>query len=229
MSHPATPPRHPRRFRGQHGARRVRRTLGLLLPTLLLAACTGSPAASRPDAAPASTAPQPTGPLCAALPTGTDPGNPSFLAGQPVDQALRWIPTLTTFEAAVRTSGALTDLPTGTDVTILAPSDDAFAAMFSEDNWDDLMTRHTDQLRTLLKAHLITGTHTIDDLVTAGTTTTLDGTTLTVTRTGPTARLADRADAVCADYRATNARIHIINAVLGALPKTAGDTDERAH
>ncbi|MEU5964527.1 fasciclin domain-containing protein [Micromonospora parva] len=176
-----------------------------------------------------TSAAQVTGPLCAALPTGTDPGNPSFLAGQPVDQALRWIPTLTTFEAAVRTSGALTDLPTGADVTILAPSDDAFAAMFSEDNWDDLMTRHTDQLRTLLKAHLITGTHTIDDLATAGTTTTLDGTTVTVTRTGPTTRLADRADAVCADYRATNARIHIINAVLGALPKTAGDTDERAH
>ncbi|MBQ1031662.1 fasciclin domain-containing protein [Micromonospora parva] len=205
------------------------RALHLVAVALLLTpvACTTTTDPKPPRDTTSAT--QVTGPLCAALPTGTDPGNPSFLADQPVDQALRWIPTLTTFEAALRTSGALTDLPTGTDVTILAPSDDAFAATFSEDNWDDLMTRHTDQLRTLLKAHLITGTHTIDDLVTAGTTTTLDGTTVTVTRTGPTARLADRADAVCADYRATNARIHIINAVLGALPKTAGDTDERAH
>ncbi|MEU1240456.1 fasciclin domain-containing protein [Micromonospora parva] len=205
------------------------RALHLVAVALLLTpvACTTTTDPKPPRDTTSAT--QVTGPLCAALPTGTDPGNPSFLADQPVDQALRWIPTLTTFEAALRTSGALTDLPTGTDVTILAPSDDAFAAMFSEDNWDDLMTRHTDQLRTLLKAHLITGTHTIDDLVTAGTTTTLDGTTVTVARTGPTARLADRADAVCADYRATNARIHIINAVLGALPKTAGDTDERAH
>ncbi|MEU7780916.1 fasciclin domain-containing protein [Micromonospora parva] len=205
------------------------RALHLVAVALLLTpvACTTTTDPKPPRDTTSAT--QVTGPLCAALPTGTDPGNPSFLADQPVDQALRWIPTLTTFEAAVRTSGALTDLPTGTDVTILAPSDDAFAATFSEDNWDDLMTRHTDQLRTLLKAHLITGTHTIDDLVTAGTTATLDGTTVTVTRTGPTARLADRADAVCADYRATNARIHIINAVLGALPKTAGDTDERAH
>ncbi|MBQ1013828.1 fasciclin domain-containing protein [Micromonospora sp. M51] len=205
------------------------RALHLVAVVLLLTpvACTTTTDPKPPRDTTSAT--QVTGPLCAALPTGTDPGNPSFLADQPVDQALRWIPTLTTFEAALRTSGALTDLPTGTDVTILAPSDDAFAAMFSEDNWDDLMTRHTDQLRTLLKAHLITGTHTIDDLVTAGTTTTLDGTTVTVARTGPTARLADRADAVCADYRATNARIHIINAVLGALPKTAGDTDERAH
>ncbi|MET8092997.1 fasciclin domain-containing protein [Micromonospora sp. NPDC005220] len=217
VSHPATPPRHPRRLQ-----------LGLLLPTLLLAACTGSPAAPRTDAAPA-TAPQVTGPLCAALPTGTDPGNPSFLAGQPVDEALRWIPTLTTFEAAVRTSGVLTDLPAGAGVTVLAPSDDAFAATFSEDNWDDLMTHHTDQLRTLLKAHLITGTHPIADLTTAGTATTLDGSTVTVIRTGPTARLADRAETVCADYQATNARIHIINAVLGPLPVTADGTGHRAH
>ncbi|MCG5436638.1 fasciclin domain-containing protein [Micromonospora foliorum] len=222
MSHPATPPRHPRRPRGPHAARRVRRALGPLLPALLLAACTGSPAAPHTTAAP-----QVTGELCAALPTGTEPGNPSFLAGQPVDQALRWIPTLTTFEAALRTSGVLTDLPAG--VTVLAPSDDAFAATFSEDNWDDLMTRHTDQLRTLLKAHLITGTHPIADLTTAGTATTLDGVTITVTRTGDTARIGDRADTVCADYQATNARIHIINAVLGPLPVTADGTGDRAH
>ncbi|MEV4657428.1 fasciclin domain-containing protein [Micromonospora sp. NPDC049301] len=199
----------------------------LLLPALLLVAtaCT----ASTTDTPPAASAPQVTGPLCAALPTGTDPGNPTFLAGQPVDQALRWIPTLTTFEAALRTSGVLADLPTGTGVTILAPSDDAFAAKFSEDNWDDLMTRHTDQLRTLLKAHLIAGAHPIDDLAAAGTATTLDGATVTLTRAGPTARIADRADAICADYQATNARIHIINAVLGPLPTTANDTDQRAH
>ncbi|PYC65718.1 hypothetical protein C7C45_27990 [Micromonospora arborensis] len=200
--------------------------LSLLVPTLLLAACTSGTAATP---AANGTAPHVTGPLCAALPTGTDPGNPTFLAGQPADEALRWLPTLTTFEAALRTSGVLTDLPDGTTVTILAPTDDAFAATFSEDNWDDLMTHHTDQLRTLLKAHLITGTHPIDELAHAGTATTLDGVTITVTRTGPTTRLADRADTVCADYQATNARIHLINAVLGPLPVTADGTDHRAH
>ncbi|WP_030492044.1 fasciclin domain-containing protein [Micromonospora chokoriensis] len=206
------------------------RALRLLAVALLLTTA-GCTATSTTDAKPptSTSAPQVTGPLCAALPTGTDPGNPTFLASQPVDEALRWIPTLTTFEAALRTSGTLTDLPTGTGVTILAPSDDAFAATFSEDNWDDLMTHHTDQLRTLLKAHLITGTHSIEDLVADGTATTLDGTTVTLIRTGPTARLADRADTVCADYQATNARIHIINAVLGPLPVTADSTGHRAH
>ncbi|MDG4810137.1 fasciclin domain-containing protein [Micromonospora sp. WMMD1120] len=216
MPHPATPPR--------------RRALGLLASTLLLAACTSHPTPPRADTpAPASSGPTVTGPLCAALPTGTDPGNPTYLATQPVEAALRWIPTLTTFEAAVRTSGVLADLPAGTTVTVLAPSDDAFAATFSEDNWDDLMTHHHDHLRTLLRAHLVTGAHPIDALTTAGRTTTLDGTTLTVSRAGTAARLADRADTVCADYQATNARIHIINAVLGPLPVTADGTGHRAH
>ncbi|MFF5181571.1 fasciclin domain-containing protein [Micromonospora sp. NPDC000316] len=217
MPQPANPNGTPPR-------RRRRPALGLLVPTLLLlAACTSSPAAPRADAAPPLT-----GPLCAALPADTEPGNPAFLAGQPVNEALRWMPTLTTFEAALRTSGLLAELPTD-GLTILAPSDDAFAAKFSEDNWDDLMVRHADKLRTLLKAHLIAGTHQIDDLVDAGTATTLDGTAIAVTRTGPTARLADRADAVCAGYQATNTRIHIINAVLGPLPTTASDSDHRAH
>ncbi|MDG4758000.1 fasciclin domain-containing protein [Micromonospora sp. WMMD710] len=212
MAHPTPAPRHPRALRP--------------LTALLLAA---TACASTPPPDPRPTPPQVTGPLCAALPTGTEPGNPTFLANQPVDEALRWIPTLPTFEAALRTSGVLTDLPAGTAVTLLAPTGDAFAATFSEDNWDDLMTHHTDQLRTLLRAHLSTGAHSIDELATTGTVTTLDGATLTAVRTGPTTRLADRADTVCADYRATNARIHLINAVLGPLPVTADGTGHRAH
>ncbi|MBY8875011.1 fasciclin domain-containing protein [Micromonospora sp. PLK6-60] len=227
MSHPALPTA---RTRTRHRATSYLTLAALLLPST--AACTSADTDTSPKpatAAGSTTPPQVTGPLCAALPTGTDPGNPTFLAGQPVDAALQWIPTLTTFEAALRTTGLLTELDTTTGVTLLAPSDDAFAAKFSDDNWDDLMVRHHDDLRTLLKAHLITGTHPLDDLTAAGTTTTVDGTTLTVTPTRDTARFADRAEAVCADYQATNARIHIVNAVLGTLPTTADGNGHRAH
>ncbi|MFG2104943.1 fasciclin domain-containing protein [Micromonospora echinaurantiaca] len=211
MSHPRTAP--------------ALAAAALLLAT---AACTTGGDATRGAPTPA-TAVAVTGPLCAALPTGSEPGNPTFLAGQPADQALTWMPTLTTFEAALRTSGALTDRDTTGGITILAPTDDAFAATFSDDTWDTLMTRDHQKLRTLVNAHLITGAHTADDLATAGTTRTLDGTTLTVTRTGPSIRLGDKADAVCADYQATGARIHIIDAVLGPLPATADDSGHRAH
>ncbi|MDO3705683.1 fasciclin domain-containing protein [Micromonospora sp. C28SCA-DRY-2] len=201
----------------------------LAAAALLLAAtaCTADDSA-RPAPAPA-TAVAVTGPLCAALPTGSEPGNPTFLAGQPAEAALTWMPTLTTFEAALRTSGALTGLDTTGGITILAPTDDAFAAKFSDDTWDTLMTRDHQKLRTLVTAHLIAGAHTVDELAAAGTTRTLDGTTLTVTRTGPTTRFGGKADAVCADYQAARARIHIVDTVLGPLPTTADGTGHRAH
>ncbi|MEV1331429.1 fasciclin domain-containing protein [Micromonospora costi] len=210
MSYPRT--RHPRRA----GA--------LLAAALLLTvtACTGDP--HQPDTTPVAA--QISGPLCAALPAGDEPGNPTYLAGQPVATALQWMPTLTTFEAALRTSGLLPDLERD-GITLLAPSDDAFAATFSDDTWDALMTRDQDKLRTLVKAHIIPGTHTLDDLADDGTATTLDGATLTVTRTGDTTRFGDKADAVCGDYQATRARIHIINTVLGPLPADAGGSGHR--
>ncbi|MEV0155613.1 fasciclin domain-containing protein [Micromonospora sp. NPDC050686] len=228
MSHPALPTA--RNARTRHRALGYLTLAALLLPTT--AACTSGDTDTPPKpatAAGSAATPHVTGPLCAALPTGTDPGNPAFLAGQPVDAALQWIPTLTTFEAALRTTGLLTELDTTDGITLLAPSDDAFAAKFSDDNWDELMARHHDDLRALLKAHLITGTHPLDELTDAGTTTTADGTTITVTRTPDTARFADRAEAVCGDYQATNARIHIVNAVLGTLPTTADGNGHRAH
>ncbi|WP_328852761.1 fasciclin domain-containing protein [Micromonospora globbae] len=209
--------------------RNPRRAGALLAAALLLTttACTSGNHNTGPDPSLAA-AVHVTGPLCDALPTGSEPGNPTALAGLPAGEALTWMPTLTTFEAAVRTSGVLDEH--GTDgLTLLAPTDDAFVKKFSDDTWDTLMTRDHEKLRTLVKAHLIAGTHSLDQLAAAGTTTTLDGTTLTVTRTGDTTRFGDTADAVCADYQAKGTRIHIINAVLGPLPTTADGTGHRAH
>jgi hypothetical protein len=62
-----------------------------------------------------------------------------------------------------------------------------------------------------------------------GSVTTLAGTTVTVTGGGGTARLAGRADTVCADYRVAGARIHLINHVLGSLPAIGGEGGRRAH
>ncbi|MEV2239785.1 fasciclin domain-containing protein [Micromonospora sp. NPDC049891] len=165
-----------------------------------------------------------TGPLCDRLPAGSEPGNPAFLADQPADQALQWIPVLTTFEAAVRATGLTGELTR--EVTILAPTDDAFAGKFSRTNLDELLLRDTDELRELLRDHLVAGALPVADLVAAGTVTTVAGTSLTVTGVGQGARLDDQAETVCADYRAGGARIHVINEVLGDLPTTAGQDDD---
>ncbi|WP_433318985.1 fasciclin domain-containing protein [Micromonospora chersina] len=188
----------------------------------------GTPSPAATGAAPKA-APVVSGPLCDLLPSGSDPGNPAALAGQPAEVALQWLPVLTTFEAAVRASGMSADLRGGSGVTILAPTDDAFATKFSEDDLDRLLLTDRDTLRGLLREHLVAGSRSLSDLVAAGEVTTLAGTTVTVTGGGGSARLADRADTVCADYQVAGARIHIINHVLGNLPTTGGPGGHRAH
>ncbi|GGM29054.1 MULTISPECIES: fasciclin domain-containing protein [Micromonospora] len=209
--------------------RRRRVLTGATLAMLIaLTGCTGS-TGPEPAQGPAQTVPVAVaGPLCDALPSGTEPGNPNSLAGQTPDQALTWIPVLTTFEAAVRATGLAAELAPAGGVTILAPTDDAFRAKFSTDNVDELLLKKTDTLRDLLREHVVTGAHSAAELATAGTVTTLTGSTLTVTAAGAGARVADRAETVCADYRAAGARIHVVDAVLGNLPDTAHE-EEHHH
>ena len=61
------------------------------------------------------------------------------------------------------------------------------------------------------------------ELLEAGSVTTLSGETLRIAPAGGMARLDDRAQTVCADYRVANARIHVIDGVLGELPESARD------
>jgi uncharacterized surface protein with fasciclin (FAS1) repeats len=154
------------------------------------------------------------GPLCSVLPSGDDPGAPASLTDEPADVVLRWIPVLTTFEAAVRASGLAGYLRKADGVTILAPTDDAFAAAFDRQTLDDLLLWRQRELRALLEAHIIDGSLSLAALRDADSVTTLAGDTLTVAPVGAMAQFDDVATTVCADYDATNARIHVIDGVL---------------
>ena len=151
------------------------------------------------------------GPLCDLLPFGDDPGAPATLAGEPVEVVLTWIPVITTFEAAVRAARMGPELD---GVTILAPTDDAFNRAFSRSRLDRLLLSRRRELRALLKAHVIEGTLLLADLRGAERVTTLGGETIDVAPTSRMVRFDDRARTVCADYRASNARIHVIDGVL---------------
>src|SRR4030095_16432821 len=98
-----------------------------------------------------------TGPLCDLLPSGDDPGAPASLMDEPADVALRWIPVVTTFEAAVRASGLAGYLHRADSITILAPTDDAFAAAFDRQRLDDLLLSRQRALRALLEHHIVRG------------------------------------------------------------------------
>jgi uncharacterized surface protein with fasciclin (FAS1) repeats len=154
------------------------------------------------------------GPLCDLLPSGDDPGAPASLTDEPADVVLQWIPVLTTFEAAVRASGLAGYLRRADGVTILAPTDDAFAAAFDRQRLDDLLLSRRRELRALLEAHIIDGRFSLAALRDAGSVTSRAGDTLTVAPAGAMARLSGGATTVCADYEAANARIHVIDGVL---------------
>ena len=198
--------------------RPLRLTLALAASAALLAmaGCTST------DPAPLAAV---TGPLCDLLPAGAEPGNPTAIAGQPVDAVLPWIPVLNTFEAAMRASDLLPELAGRPGITVFAPSDDAFVAKFSQDNLDELMIKDKDTLRTLLRAHVVDRPLDVAELRGAGSVTTLDGTTVPVTAVGEMARIGDETQTVCADYRIANGRVHVVNHVLGTLPTTAGQGD----
>jgi uncharacterized surface protein with fasciclin (FAS1) repeats len=154
------------------------------------------------------------GPLCDLLPSGDDPGAPATLRDEPADVALQWIPVVTTFEAAVRASGLAGYLHRADGVTILAPTDDAFASAFDRQRLDDLLLSRQRELRALLEGHVIDGSLSLAALRNAGSVTTLSGDTLTVAPKGAMVRLGDGATTVCADYDVANARIHVIDGVL---------------
>jgi uncharacterized surface protein with fasciclin (FAS1) repeats len=162
-----------------------------------------------------------TGSLCDALPTGTDPGAPSRLRREPADVALQWIPVVTTFESAVRAAGMGSELGSADDITILAPTDDAVSAAITQETIDELFISRRRELRALLDAHILDGAFSLADLRDAETVTTRAGEEVEVTAANAAVRLGEGAETVCADYVTANAVIHVIDGVLGPLPKPA--------
>jgi uncharacterized surface protein with fasciclin (FAS1) repeats len=194
-----------------------RRVVAALVVAIAAAGCSGGDDDTPEREARARETPNATvviGPLCDLLPSGNDPGAPASLTDEPADVALQWIPVVTTFEAAVRASGLAGYLRRADGVTILAPTDDAFAAAFDRQRLDDLLLSRQRELRALLEAHIIDGSLSLAALRDAGSVTTLAGDTLTVAPAGAMARLGDGATTVCADYDVANARIHVIDGVL---------------
>ena len=163
----------------------------------------------------------PTGSLCEALPTGDDPGAPSRLRRRSADVALQWIPVVTTFESAVRAAGMASELGAADDITILAPTDDAAMAVLTQETLDELFVSRRDELRTLIEQHVVDGAYSLATLRDAGSVTTRAGEEVEITPASTGVRLGERAETVCADYVTANAVIHVIDGVLGPLPKPA--------
>lgn len=170
-----------------------------------------------------------TGPICDLLPSGDEPGNPEEIAALPVDEVLSWIPVATYFEAAVRASGLTIELAEQEGITVLVPTDDAWTEKFSEQTSDDLLLFRDDELTDLVRAHVIDGELDLEALQSLDSVTTLDGASVRLAEDGSMVAIADAAHTVCGDYRAANARVHIIDGVLGNLPDDPKEDREDSH
>jgi uncharacterized surface protein with fasciclin (FAS1) repeats len=198
--------------------------LALALP-LSLAACGSDSdgAAGSTDTMSSSAAPSPSpsesmttemagaafGPGCAAVPAD-GAGSFSGMAQDPVATAASNNPVLSTLVTAVTEAGLGDTLNTTSDITVFAPTNDAFAAM-DKATLDQAMADPTGLLSTVLTGHVVAGRLAPDQV--AGQHKTLAGNTITVEGSGEDFTVGDAA-VVCGDVQTANATVYIIDGVL---------------
>jgi uncharacterized surface protein with fasciclin (FAS1) repeats len=197
--------------------------LALALP-LSLSACGSSDAetgASSSAPMSSSAAPSPSesmssdmagaafGPGCAAVPAD-GAGSFSGMAGDPVATAASNNPLLSTLVTAVTEAGLGETLNTAKDITVFAPTNDAFAAL-DKATLDKAMADPKGLLTTVLTNHVVEGRLTPDML--AGEHKTLAGTTITVEGSGEDFTVG-KAKVVCGNVQTANATVYIIDGVL---------------
>lgn len=195
----------------------------LSLP-LALAACGGDAEsteagsmATSSSSAPSSTttqamgdmASEPFGAGCSAVPAD---GKGSFagMATDPVATAASNNPLLSTLVSAVGEAGLAETLNTTQDITVFAPTNDAFAAV-PKATLDAAMADPKGLLTKVLTNHVVEGRLSPDQV--AGDHTTLAGTTITVEGSGEDFTVGE-ANVVCGNVQTANATVYIIDGVL---------------
>jgi uncharacterized surface protein with fasciclin (FAS1) repeats len=164
--------------------------------------------APAPTSAPAN-ANEPVGPACASLPT-SGPGSPAALADEPVASAAAQSPALSTLVAAVQQAGLVDTLNNAEDITIFAPTNDAFAKIPPETLSQVLADQQA--LTNILTYHVVGQRSTPADLE-SGSLTTLQGGTITTAKAGDT-YTANDATVLCGNVQTRNATVYLIDTVL---------------
>lgn len=151
----------------------------------------------------------PFGPGCAAVPAD-GAGSFAGMGKDPVATAASNNPLLATLVTAVGSAGLGDTLNTTKDITVFAPTNDAFAAM-DKATLDKALADPKGLLTTVLTNHVVAG-RLAPDMV-AGTHKTLAGTSITVTGSGEEFAIG-QAKVICGDVQTANATVYIIDGVL---------------
>ncbi|SEQ67941.1 fasciclin domain-containing protein [Microlunatus flavus] len=166
-----------------------------------------SPSSSAGDAS------APFGSGCSAVPTS---GKGSFdgMSQDPVATAASNNPALSTLVTAVKAAGLVDTLNNADNITVFAPTNDAFKKIPAADLKKVLADKKT--LTAILTGHVTSPKLAPSDL--AGDHTSLAKTTIKVTGSGEDYTVDGSAKVVCGNVQTANATVYIIDSVL--LPKS---------
>ncbi|MEU6987910.1 fasciclin domain-containing protein [Streptomyces sp. NPDC046324] len=161
----------------------------------------------------AATTDQPFGPACAGVPK-EGAGSFDGMAKDPVATAASNNPALSTLVAAVTQAGLVDTLNNAENITVFAPTDEAFAKIPKADL--DKVLADKAMLTDILTYHVV-GQKLTPEQLENGSFETLQKGMITTTGSGESYKVNDTASVVCGNVRTANANVYIIDTVL--MPK----------
>ncbi|MZD09986.1 fasciclin domain-containing protein, partial [Streptomyces sp. SID5785] len=153
---------------------------------------------------------EPFGPACSSVPKD---GAGSFdgMAKDPVATAASHNPALSTLVSAVKKAGLVDTLNNAKDITVFAPTNDAFEKIPKADL--DKVLNDKAQLTKILTYHVVGQKLAPKDLE-KGSFPTLEKSKLTTAGSGESYTVNDSAKVVCGNVKTANANVYIIDTVL---------------
>ncbi|KUN79865.1 fasciclin [Streptomyces bungoensis] len=153
---------------------------------------------------------QPFGAACSAVPK-TGAGSFDGMAKDPVATAASNNPALSTLVAAVKKAGLVDTLNNAQNITVFAPTNDAFKKI-PKATLDKVLNDKA-QLTKILTYHVVGKKLTPKDLEN-GSFDTLEKSKLTTSGSGESYTVNDSAKVVCGNVKTANANVYIIDTVL---------------
>jgi uncharacterized surface protein with fasciclin (FAS1) repeats len=162
------------------------------------------------DSGSTAAADQPFGSACSAVPT-SGAGSFDGMAQDPVATAASNNPALSTLVAAVKKAGLVDTLNNAQNITVFAPTNDAFAKI-PKATLDKVLNDKA-QLTKILTYHVVGQKLTPKDLE-SGSFDTLEKSKLTTSGSGESYTVNGSAKVVCGNVKTANANVYIIDTVL---------------
>ena len=181
-------------------------------PTTKAAPATTAAAATTAAPAAMMAADKPFGAACSTVPT-SGAGSFDGMAKDPAATAASNNPVLSTLVTAVKAAGLVDTLNSAGPFTIFAPYNDAFAKI-DKGTLDKLLADPKGDLTKILTYHVVAGQKLdAESLAKAGTEKTVNGGTVTITKSGDTFKV-NGATVLCGNVQTANATVFIIDSVL---------------